>query len=175
MAERDSIMGRFCMSLYLLRLLMVIVMGLMLFSVNCPAEQIKFADWVGIEEMDPATNIKSRQIGTFAKDGISTLWLSDLDAGGDNIELTLKSSEKIVSVYFSYRIDRVDTLMIRSALKGCESHCLKDSIPKKGELIKTMKKGLKINFEYDSYPEIAQKPAFSLRGFSRAYNWLLSE
>ena len=168
-------MGGFRISLYSLRVLMVIVMGLMVFSVNCPAEQIKFADWVGIEETDPATNIKSRQIGTFAKDGISTLWLSDLDAGGDNIELTLKSAEKIVSVYFSYRIDRVDTLMIRSALEGCESHCLKDSIAKNGELIKTMKKGLKIQFEYDSYPDAAQKPAFSLRGFSRAYNWLLSE
>jgi hypothetical protein len=154
---------------------MVIVMGLMAYSVNCPAEQNKFADWVGIEETDSATNIKSRQIGTFAKDGISTLWLSEVDAGGDNIELTLKSAEKIVSVYFSYRIDRVDTLMIRSALKGCESHCLKDSIPKNGELIKTMKKGLKIRFEYDSYPDNAQKPTFSLRGFSSAYNWLLSE
>jgi len=98
-----------------------------------------------------------------------------VDAGGDNIELTLKSAEKIVSLYFSYRIDKVDTLMIRSALEGCESHCLKDSIPKNGELIKTMKRGLKIQFEYDSYPDTAQKPTFSLRGFSRAYNWLLSE
>jgi hypothetical protein len=44
--------------------------------------------------MDPATNIKSRQIGTFAKDGISTLWLSDLDAGGDNIELILFHTQK---------------------------------------------------------------------------------
>jgi len=166
-------MKKFRMSLYSLRVLMVIVIGLMAFSVNCPAEQIKFADWVGIEEMDPATNIKSRQIGTFAKDGISTLWLSDLDAGGDNIELILKSAEKIASVYFSYRIDRVDTLMIRSALKGCESHCLKDSIPKNGELIKTMKRGLRIKFEYDSYPDIARKPTFSLRGFSKAYWWLL--
>jgi len=154
---------------------MVIAIGLMAFSVNCPAEQFKFADWIGIEETHPATNIKSRQIGTVAKDGISTLWLSDLDAGGDNIELTLKSSEKIASVYFSYRIDSVDTLVIRSAIKGCESHCLKDSLPKKDELFKTMKKGLKIQFEYDSYPDTAQKPTFSLRGFSRAYNWLLSE
>jgi hypothetical protein len=112
--------------------------------------------------MDPATNIKSRQIGTFAKDGISTLWLSDLDAGGDNIELILKSAEKIDSVYFSYRIDRVDTLMIRS-------------IPKNGELIKTMKRGLRIKFEYDSYPDITRKPTFSLRGFSKAYWWLLKK
>jgi hypothetical protein len=147
----------------------------MAFSVNCPAEQFKFADWVGIEETDPATNIKSRQIGTVAKDGISTLWLSDLDAGGDNIELTLKSSEKIAAVYFSYRIDSVDTLVIRSALKGCESHCLKDSIPKKDELIKTMKRGLRMQFEYDSYPDVAQQPMFSLKGFSKAYWWLLSK
>jgi hypothetical protein len=154
---------------------MIIAIGLMVFSANCPAEQIKFADWVGTEETDPATNIKSRQIGTVAKDDISTLWLSDPDAGGDNIELTLKSEKKIASVYFSYRIDKVDTLAIRSAVKGCESNCLIDFVPKKGELIKTMKKGLKIEFEYDSYPDSAQKPIFSLRGFSKAYNWLLSE
>ena len=168
-------MRKFRIGVYSLRAVMVIAIGLMAFSVNCPAEQFKFADWVGIEEMDPATNIKSRQIGTFAKDGISTLWLSDLDAGGDNIELTLKSSEKIAAVYFSYRIDSVDTLVIRSALKGCESHCLKDSIPKKDELIKTMKRGLRMQFEYDSYPDVAQQPMFSLKGFSKAYWWLLSK
>jgi hypothetical protein len=154
---------------------MGIAIGLMVFSANCPAEQIKFADWVGIEETDPATNIKSRQIETHAKDGISTLWLSDPDTGGDNIELTLKSEKKIASVYFSYQIDKVDTLAIRSAIKGCESNCLIDFIPKNGEFIKTMKIGLKIKFEYDAYPDTAQKPTFSLRGFSRAYNWLLSE
>jgi len=154
---------------------MIIAIGLMVFSANCPAEQIKFADWVGTEETDPATNIKSRQIGTVAKDDISTLWLSDPDAGGDNIELTLKSEKKIASVYFSYRIDKVDTLAIRSAVKGCESNCLIDFVPKKGELIKTMKKGLKIEFEYDSYPDIARKSMFSLRGFSKAYRWLLSK
>ena len=168
-------MRRFRMSVHSLRVFMGIAIGLMVFSANCPAEQIKFADWVGIEETDPATNIKSRQIGTVANDGISTLWLSDFDAGGDNIELTLKSSEKIAAVYFSYRIDKVDTLVIRSAIKGCESHCLKDSIPKKGELLKTMKRGLRMQFEYDSYPDIAQKPMFSLRGFSKAYWWLLSK
>ena len=168
-------MRRFHMGVHSLRVLMVIAIGLMAFSANCPAEQIQFADWVGIEETDTATKIKSRQIGTAARDGISSLWLSDLDAGGDNIELTLKSTEKIVSVYFSYRIDRVDTLMIRSALSGCESHCLKDSVPKNGELIKTMKRGLKIKVEYDSYPDIAQKPSFSLKGFGKAYRWLLSK
>jgi invasion protein IalB len=154
---------------------MGVAMGLMALSANCQAEQMKFADWVGIEETDPATNLKSRQIGTPAKDGISTLWLSDPDTGGDNIELTLKSERKIASVYFSYRIDKVDTLTIRSVVKGCESNCLVDFIPKNGELIKTMKRGLKIQFEYDSYPDTAQKPTFSLKGFSRAYSWLLSE
>ena len=168
-------MRKFRIGIYSFRAFVVIAIGLMVFSVNCPAEQFKFADWVGIEETDPATNIKSRQIGTVAKDGISTLWLSDLDAGGDNIELTLKSSEKIAAVYFSYRIDSVDTLVIRSALKGCESHCLKDSIPKKDELIKTMKRGLRMQFEYDSYPDVAQQPMFSLKGFSKAYWWLLSK
>ena len=168
-------MRRCLIKVHSLRVFMGIAIGLMVFSANCPAEQIKFADWVGIEETDAATNIKSRQIGTAAKDGISTLWLSDPDTGGDNIELTLKSEKKIASVYFSYRIDKVETLTIRSAIKGCESNCLTDFIPKNGELIKTMKRGLKIEFEYDSYPDIAQKPTFSLRGFSRAYNWLLSE
>ena len=168
-------MRRCLIKVHSLWVFMGIAIGLMVFSANCPAEQMKFADWVGIEETDPATNIKSRQIGTAAKDGISTLWLSEPDTGGDNIELTLKSEKKIASEYFSYRIDNVDTLAIRSAIKGCESNCLVDSIPKNGELIKTMKRGLKIQFEYDSYPGTSQKPTFSLRGFSRAYHWLLSE
>ena len=168
-------MRRFRMSVHSLRVFMGIAIGLMVFSANCPAEQIKFADWVGIEETDPATNKKSRQIGTFAKDGISTLWLSAPDAGGDSIELTLKSKKKIASVYFSYRIDRVDTLAIRSAIRGCESNCLTDFVLKNGELIKTMKRGLRMKFEYDSNLDIAQKATFSLRGFSKAYNWLLTE
>ena len=168
-------MRRFRMGVHSLRVFMGIAIGLMVFSENCPAEQIKFADWVGIEETDPATNKKSRQIGTVAKDGISTLWLSDSDTGDKTIELTLKSKKKIASEYFSYRIDRVDTLEIRSAIKGCESNCLTDFVPNNGELIKTMKRGLRMKLEYDSYPDIAQKPTFSLRGFSKAYAWLLTE
>jgi hypothetical protein len=154
---------------------MAIAIGIMVSSANSSAEQIKFADWVGVEEMDPALNKKSRQIGTFAKDGISTLWLAQPAAGEDSVLLTLKSKKKITSEYFSYRIDSVDTLVIRSAIKGCESNCLEDFVARNGELIKTMKRGLKIEFEYDSEPNIDQKPTFSLRGFSRAYNWLLSE
>lgn len=168
-------MRRYRRGVYSLHGVMVITVWLMVFSASCPAEQIKFTDWVAIEETDAETNTKSRQIGTFAKDGISSLWLAAPDAGGDNIELTLKSEKKIASVYFSYRIDRVDTLAIRSAIKGCESSCLVDFVSKNGELIKTMKKGLRIEFEYDSYPDTAQKPTFSLKGFSKAYNWLLSE
>jgi hypothetical protein len=168
-------MRRCLIKVHSLHVFMGIAIGLMAFSADCPAEQIKFADWVGIEETDPAKNQKSRQIGTAAKDGISTLWLSEADTGGDNIELTLKSEKKIASVYYSYRIDKVDTLAIRSAIKGCESNCLTDFIPKNGELIKTMKRGLKIEFEYDSYPDIARKPTFSLKGFSKAYGWLLGK
>jgi len=168
-------MGISRMGVHLLCGFMVIATGIMVSDANCSAEQIKFADWVGVEEMDPALNEKNRQIGTFAKDGISTLWLAQPAAGEDRILLTLKSKKKIASEYFSYRIDRVDTLVIRSAIKGCESNCLEDYVARNGELIKTMKRGLKIEFEYDSEPDVAQKPTFSLRGFSRAYNWLLSE
>ena len=168
-------MGRFRMGVHSLCAFMVIAIGLMVFSTDCPAEQIKFADWVGVEEMDPAINKKSRQIGTFAKDGISSLWLARPEAGENRILLTLKSKKKIASEYFSYRIDRVDTLVIQSATKACESNCLEDFVSGNGELIKTMKRGLRIEFEYDSDPDIAQKQTFSLRGFSRAYNWLLSQ
>lgn len=152
---------------------MVIALSVMIFATVGLAEQIKFADWVCIKEPDPATSRDSKRIGTYARDGISTLWLAESDAGEDRIQLTLKSPKRIATVYFSYRIDRVDTLTIRSAIKGCESNCLTDFVPRNGELIKTMKRGLRIKFEYDSYPDIAQKPTFSLRGFSKAYQWLL--
>ncbi len=156
-----------------LHICMVIALSVMIFATVGLAEQIKFGDWVCIQEPDPATNSDRKRIGTYARDGISTLWLAESDAGEDRIQLTLKSQKKIASVYFSYRIDRVDTLTIRSAIKGCESNCLTDFVPRNGELIKTMKRGLRIKFEYDSYPDIAQKPTFSLRGFSKAYQWLL--
>jgi hypothetical protein len=168
-------MGRFRIGVNSLRIVLVIVGCSIVLAADCAAEEVRFADWVAIQKTDAASNEKSRQIGTFAADGISTLWLSDPDIGGDNIELTLKSKKKIVSVYFSYRIDSVDTLAIRSAIKECESNCLIDFIPKNGELIRTMKKGLKIRFEYDTYPDTAQKPTFSLKGFSKAYGWLLGK
>jgi len=165
-------MGRYRMGVHSLCVFVIIALWLMIFSADCAAEQLRFADWIGVEETDPATNTKSRQIGTFAGDGISSLWLAESDADENRIRLTLKSKKKIAAEYFSYRIDSVDTLEIRSAVKGCESSCLEDFVPENGELIKTMKRGLKIEFEYDSDPDIPQKSAFSLRGFSRAFHWL---
>lgn len=168
-------MGRYRMPLYSFHIFIVIAACLTVFSADCPAKEIKFTDWVGVEETDPSTNKISRQIGTYAQDGISALWISDPDRGDETIELTLKSEKPIASEYFYYRIDSVDTLTIRSAVKGCESKCLTDFVSRNGELIKTMKGGLVIRFEYDVYPDNAQKPAFSLRGFTRACKWLLTE
>jgi hypothetical protein len=138
------------------------------------AAQLKFGDWVGIAETDPLTAKENKKIGTFAKDGISTLWLSGPDSGEQKIRLTLESKKIIASDYFSYRVDSVDTLMISSAIKGCESSCLIEYLPQKGELIQSMKNGLRIRFEYDTYPDLTQNPTFSLRGFTRAFNWLVS-
>jgi hypothetical protein len=153
----------------------IIFILIMLFGGSCFAGQLKYGDWVCILETDPLTNKESKRIGTFAEDGISTLWLSDSDSDEESVQLTLKSKKTMASEYFSYRIDNIDTLTIRSAIKGCESNCLTEYVPRNGELIKTMKRGLQIKFEYDSYPDITQNPTFSLRGFSKAYNWLLTE
>ena len=151
----------------------IIFILIMVFCGSCFAGQLKYGDWVCILETDPLTNKESKRIGTFAEDGISTLWLSDSDSDEEAIQLTLKSKKTMASEYFSYRIDNIDILTIRSAIKGCESNCLTEYVPKKGEFIKTLKRALRIQFEYDSYPQIAQNPAFSLRGFTKAYNWLV--
>ena len=146
---------------------------MMIFCGNGFAEQLKYEDWVCISETDPQSNEARKRIGTFAVDGISSLWLSDPDSDAETVQLTLESKKTMASEYFSYRIDNIDTLTIRSALKGCESRCLTEYVPKKDEFIKTLKRGLRIQFEYDSFPQIAQNPTFSLRGFTKAYNWLL--
>ena len=151
----------------------IIFILIMVFCGSSFAGQLKYADWVCILETDPLTNKESKRIGTFAGDGISTLWLSDSDSDEETIQLTLKSKKTMASEYFSYRIDNIDTLTIRSAVKGCESKCLTEYIPKKSAFIMTLKRALRIQFEYDSYPEIAQNPTFSLRGFTKAYNWLV--
>lgn len=148
---------------------------MMVFCGSSFAGQLRFGDWVGLEQPDPLTDKQSKKIGTFAKDGISSLWLSDSDSDEEMVQLTLESKKTMASLYFSYRIDSVDILTIRSAIKGCESNCLTDDVSKKGQLIKTMKRGKQIKFEYDSIPDVTRNPTFSLRGFSRAYNWLLTK
>jgi hypothetical protein len=157
------------------RLLIITFILMLVFCSSSFAAQLKFGDWVGIAESDPLTAKESKKIGTFAKDGISVLWLSVSDSNEEKIQLTLESKKIIASDYFSYRIDNVDALAISSAIKGCESSCLIEYLPQKSELIQSMKIGLRIKFEYDSYPDITQNPTFSLRGFTKAFNWLVSK
>ena len=154
---------------------LVISLLLLVFSAASLAEEIKFTDWVGIEEPDATSKLNRKKIGTYAGRGNSSLWLTAPASGTDRIELTLKSDRTIVSDYFSYRIDRVDTLALRSGVKGCNGNCLTDEVEKNGELIRTMRRGLRIKFEFDAAPDITRRPAFSLQGFTRAYNWLLAE
>lgn len=151
----------------------VIFILIMVFCGSCFAGQLKYGDWVCISETDPLSNKESKRIGTFAEDGISALWLTHSDSDAESVQLTLKSKKTMASEYFSYRIDNIDTLTIRSAIKSCESNCLTEDVPKKGAFIKTLKRALQIQFEYDSYPQITQNPTFSLRGFTKAYNWLV--
>lgn len=151
----------------------VIFILLVVFCGSSFAGQLKYGDWVCIIETDPLTNKDNKRIGTFAKDGISTLWVSESGPDEETIQLTLRSKKTMASEYFSYRIDNIDTLTIRSAVKGCESRCLTEYIPKNDAFIKTLKRALRIQFEYDSYPQIAQSPTFSLRGFTKAYNWMV--
>ncbi len=158
-----------------LHLGLVIILSIMVFASTGLAEQIKFADWVGIEETDPATNTQSRQIGTFAGNRTNAIWLTVPVAGADQIQLTLNSDKMIVSDYFSVQIDKIDNLTLRSGKKGCNGNCLIDQADTSGELIKNMKRGLRIRFEYDSEPDVTQKAEFSLRGFTRAYQWLLAD
>jgi hypothetical protein len=154
---------------------LLVILSLLAFSATCLAEQIKFADWVGIEEPDPATNTNRKKIGTYAGDGNSSLWLAVSASVKDRLELTLMSNRTIVSDYFSYRIDRVDTLALRSGVKGCNGTCLTDEVEKNGELIRIMRRGLRIRVEFDAAPDITRRPTFSLQGFSRAHQWLLAD
>jgi hypothetical protein len=157
------------------RLMIVSLILILVFGGASFAAQLKFGDWVGIVETDPLTAKEQKKIGTFARDGISIIWLSAADSGEEKIQLTLESKKLIASDYFLYRIDNVGALTISSAIKGCESSCLIEYFPQTSELIQSMKGGLRIRFEYDSYPEITQKPTFSLRGFTKAFNWLVNK
>jgi hypothetical protein len=157
---------------YLFAIIFLLILG---FCGSCFGEQLKYDDWVCILETDPVTNKESRRIGTFAEDGISTLWLSDSGSEEGTIQFTLESKKTMASEYFSYRIDNINTLTIRSALKECESKCLTEDIPRKSAFINTLKRALRIQVEYDSFPQITQNPTFSLRGFTKAYNWLVRQ
>ena len=157
----------------LLRIFLILTIFILFVPANGSAEQLKFRDWVGLEETDPATNQKIKKIGTRAGDGVTSIWLSD--SGPDTLKLTLMSEKTIASGYYSYQIDGIDNLVIRSALKGCESSCLTDDLSKAGEFIKNMKRGIILKVEYDADPDEDQKPTFSLKGFSRAYRWLVTK
>ena len=154
---------------------LLIILSLLTFCATGLAEEIQFADWVGIEAPDPTTNTNRKKIGTYAGDGNSSLWLMVSATVTDRIELTLKSDRTIVSDYFSYQIDRVDNLVLRSATKGCNGNCLTDEVGKNGELIRTMRRGLRIKVEFDAAPDLTRQPTFSLRGLSSAYKWLLAD
>ncbi len=168
-------MRRLFIGSFLFRLFILIFILTMVFAGFCFAEKTTFGDWVCMEETDPKTKKKIKKIGTFAKDGLSSLWMSESDFGSGTIQLTLKSKNIIVSEYFSYRIDKNKALTLSTASRTCESYCLTEYVMKNGKLIKTMKKSYRMMFEYYTYPEIVNQPTFSLIGFTKAYNWLLSE
>lgn len=141
----------------------------------CFAEKMRFGEWVCAEETDPATEKKTKKIGTFAKDGVSSLWVTESDLGSGMIQLTLKSKNIIDSEHFSYSIDKNKALTLSTASRTCESYCLTEYVMKNSKLIEIMKRSYRIMFEYYTYPEIANQPTFSLIGFTKAYGWLLNE
>jgi hypothetical protein len=161
-----ALLPRFCGAIFIL---------IIAFAGSCFAEQVKFGDWVCIAETKTATDAQSRRIGTTAKDGISSLWVSESGAGDGTVQLTLKSKRVIESEYFAYRIDKDTGITLSSASRACESYCLTTLVLKNDDLIQMMKKGLRIYFEYYSLSDTAHQPTFSLTGFTKAYNWLLQK
>ena len=153
----------------------IIFMLIAAFAGNCYAQQLKFGDWECIEETDPTKDEKSKKIGTFAKDDLSSLWVSKSDLGGSTLQLTLKSKNIIDSEHMTYWVDRNRALTLSTAIRTCESYCLTEYVTRNGEIIKAMVKGYRMMFEYSIYPDITNKPIFSLLGFTRAYNWLMNE
>ncbi len=71
---------------------------MMVFCGSSFAGQLRFGDWVGLEQPDPLTDKQSKKIGTFAKDGISSLWLSDSDSDEEMVQLTLESKKTMASL-----------------------------------------------------------------------------
>ena len=155
--------------------LVIMFMLIAAFAGNGYAQQLKFGDWECIAETDPTKDEKRKKIGTFAKDGVSSLWVSESDLGRSTIQLTLKSKNNIDSEHIIYWVDSNRALTLSTAKRTCESYCLTEYVQKNGEIIKAMEKGYRLMFEYSSYPDITNKPIFSLLGFTRAYNWLINE
>ncbi len=156
------------------RLFAIIFLFISAVAGNSYAELLKFGDWECIEETDPATDRKSRKIGTVAKDGASSLWVSESDLGRSTIQLTLKSENIIDSAHITYMVDKNKALTLSTAVRTCESYCLTEYVAQNSELIKAMKKGYRLIFEYSAYPDVTHKPTFSLMGFTRAFSWLMS-
>jgi hypothetical protein len=170
-----NIMKKYIIGANVSSLFAIIFMLIAAFAGNCYAEQLKFGDWECIEETDPTKDEKSKKIGTVAKDGVSSLWVSESDLGRSTIQLTLKSKNSINSSHITYRVDRNKALTLSTATRTCELYCLTEYVARNGEIIKAMKKGYRMMFEYSIYPDITNKPIFSLIGFTKAYNWLMSE
>lgn len=157
------------------RLLPIILILFAIFAGDCFAEQKKIGDWECIQETDPETNKESRKIVTAAQDGVSVLWVSESIIGKDTVQLTLKSKNIISSEHITYWVDKVKALTLSTASRTCESYCLTEHVARNGELIKAMKKGYHLMFEYTTYPNITNQPTFSLIGFTKAYTWFLGE
>lgn len=157
------------------RLFAIILILIAAFAGNCYAEQLKFGDWECIQKNDPTKDEKSKKITTVAKDGVSSLWVSKSNLGRSTIQLTLKSKNIIDSGHITYRVDRDSALTLSTAVRTCESYCLTEYVATNGEIIRAMKKGYRMMFEYSTYPDITNVAIFSLMGFTRAYNWLMSE
>jgi hypothetical protein len=142
---------------------------------NCYAEQLTFGDWQCIPETEPTNDEKRKKIGTVAKDGVSSLWVSESGLGRATLQMTLKSKNIIDSEHITYRVDRNRVLTLSTAVRTCESYCLTEYVTRDGETIEAMQKGYRLMLEYSSYPDITNRPIFSLMGFTRAYKWLIGE
>ena len=153
----------------------MILMLMAAFAGNGYAKSLTFGDWQGLQETDPANDEKRKTIGTIAKDGVSSLWVSESGLGQATLQMTLKSKNIIDSEHITYRVDRNRVLTLSTAVRTCESYCLTEYVARDGETIKAMQKGYRLILEYSSYPDITNQPVFSLMGFTRAFRWLIAE
>ena len=153
----------------------MILLFMAAFAGNCFAKPLTFGDWQCIQETDPTNDEKRKKIGTIAKDGVSSLWVSESGLGQATLQMTLKSKNIIDSEHITYRVDRNRVLTLSTAVRTCESYCLTEYVARDGETMKAMQAGYRLILEYSSYPDITNQPVFSLMGFSRAFKWLIAE